>query len=606
MSLESMLADLGAINVGHIPDDGELYRFHVNGKSGKNAWAVKFAGGEAGIYGCWGVTDEDGIFWSDRGAVIDDAKREKWRLDSERIKARKIEGWERVARECVAKWEALRDGGKSEYLRKKGVNAWGVKVDSAGVLWIPLRDKAGKLWNLQRIAEDGEKLFEFGGKVSGCHFIIDGSADRVVLCEGYATGASIHEATGYRVIVCFNADNMVKVAAEFANVSGVVVAADNDESGKGEFVARKIKDLYGIGYVMPRERGDFNDRVGDIIPALMECVEAFSLGHYLDDKTKAPDDLISPRVLVPNGMCLFGGAPKVGKSDFILSWLMHMAAGIEFMGMKPARPLRVFYLQAEIGYHYIKERIAQVEIDRRGMDIARGNMVITPRMRMLLDADGVVKVGNAIKAMGGCDIIAIDPLRNVFDGESENDNAEMIKFLVGRVEALRPYSGGEAGIIMAHHTKKIAKDELAVDPFLAFSGASSLRGFYNTGMMMYRPDEEVSERVLAFELRDGKPIKNMHLDKIEGRWFIIPKEQSRVAHEGVGKKNDNERARKVHVICEQVRAGIERGDFYTKAGLSELLAGRFDLGASKTIRNLINEMLAQGDLVLSGDGKLVN
>jgi phage/plasmid primase-like uncharacterized protein len=605
MSLESLLADLGAINVGHIPDDGELYRFHVKGKTGKNAWAVKFAGGEAGKYGCWGVTDEDGIFWSDKGAVIDDAKREKWRLDSERIKARKIEGWERVARECASKWEAIVGGGESEYLQRKGVRGHGVKVDSAGVLWIPLRDKDGKLWNLQRITS-GEKLFESGGRVSGCYFIIEGTADRVVLCEGYATGASIHEATGYRVIVCFNADNMVKVAEVFKDVPKVVVAADNDESGKGEAVARKIKDLYGIGYVIPRSLGDFNDQLGDIVPLLMECVEAFSLAHYLDDKTKAPDDLISPRVLVPNGMCLFGGAPKVGKSDFILSWLMHMAAGVEFMGMKPARPLRVFYLQAEIGYHYIKERIAQVDIERRSIDVARGNMVITPRMRMLLDADGVVKVGNAIKAMGGCDIIAIDPLRNVFDGESENDNAEMIKFLVGRVEALRAYSGGDAGIIMAHHTKKVAKDELAIDPFLAFSGASSLRGFYNTGMMMYRPDEQVSERVLAFELRDGKPLPNMHLDKIEGRWLIIPKEQSRVAHESTGKKNDNERARKVHVVCEQVRAGIERGDFYTRRGLSELLAGRFDLGSSATINRMLGEMIAQGELLLSGDGKLVN
>jgi RecA-family ATPase len=42
------------------------------------------------------------------------------------------------------------------------------------------------------------------------------------------------------------------------------------------------------------------------------------------------------------------GSAKVGKSDFLISWLVHMAAGVPFLGFTPPRPLRVFYLQAEI------------------------------------------------------------------------------------------------------------------------------------------------------------------------------------------------------------------------------------------------------------------
>ena len=48
-----------------------------------------------------------------------------------------------------------------------------------------------------------------------------------------------------------------------------------------------------------------------------------------------PEDIIAPRVLTPGGLLVLGGAPKVGKSDFLISLLAHMAAGIPFLGLKP-------------------------------------------------------------------------------------------------------------------------------------------------------------------------------------------------------------------------------------------------------------------------------
>jgi hypothetical protein len=357
-----------------------------------------------------------------------------------------------------------------------------------------------------------------------------------------------------------------------------------------ESVAKEIKRLHGINYVIPPAVGtDFNN-CGDISSFFLSMVDVFSIEHYLNDKSPVPQDLISPRILVPNGMCLFGGAPKVGKSDFILSWLMHMAAGVEFMGMAASRPLKIFYLQAEIGYFYIRERIENVDISPEALEIAKKNMLITPRLRQVLDADGVAKVGNTIRAMGGCDIIAIDPLRNLFDGESENDNAEMMRFLLQRVEALRPYSGGECGIVMVHHTKKVAKDELMADPFLAFSGASSLRGFYNTGIMMYRPDEDISERVLAFELRDGKPIDKIHADKQNGRWYQIHKEPERASNP------IDERLEKIQNLKRVIAEEARHRNHFTVRKLSEFMAGRYGFGASRTNNTFIQELITQGEL----------
>lgn len=86
--------------------------------------------------------------------------------------------------------------------------------------------------------------------------------------------------------------------------------------------------------------------------SINKMVPAFTLGQLLQDDSPMPSDVIAPRIVTPGGLLIFGGAPKVGKSDFLISWLVHMAAGKPFLEMKPAKPLKIFYLQTEIGYHF--------------------------------------------------------------------------------------------------------------------------------------------------------------------------------------------------------------------------------------------------------------
>ena len=44
------------------------------------------------------------------------------------------------------------------------------------------------------------------------------------------------------------------------------------------------------------------------------------------------------RVLTPGGLLVLGGAPKVGKSDLLIALLVHMAAGVPFLGQVPLDP----------------------------------------------------------------------------------------------------------------------------------------------------------------------------------------------------------------------------------------------------------------------------
>lgn len=615
-AFETFLSSHGFIIDKAIAPDGEIYRFaHTDKRHSKSCWAILFATGDAGVWGDWRHGDSN--FWHHQGREykhltqkerdIIDAQRKS---ANERIERQRSE----FAQSNLAAWQAIEDkGGSCTYLDKKRVGNYGLKIDAAGNAYCPARDLDGKFWNYQNISSD-PKLFQHG-RMSGCFHLIEGNREQIVITSGYATGASIHEATGLCVAVCFGDSNVLTVARilKEAGWRNLIVAADNDSEGSnsGNKIAQRAADEIGLPAVLPDSQGDFNDAIcrGErIYSYFYETTPIFSFGELLTDDTPMPEDVIAPRVLTEGGMLVFGGAPKVGKSDFMLSWLCHMAAGIPFMGMTPPRPLKIFYLQAEVQYHYLRERVKMVDIDSRYDTTISRNLFITPQVRLMLDERGVKTIGHTIRQCFGNDapdIIAIDPISNVYDKESENDNSQMMAFLSGRVEALRAYASEKTSFMLVHHTKKIAKDELAKDPFQMFSGASSLRRYYTTGMLMFRPDEEVSECVLTYEVRNGARIPNINIDKDMGRWVVVPKEASRIGKHDIERSLDDSRQQKVAILIDELKHQTRLGNNYSARSFADFMAGKSGLGASRTIQTLLGEMLAQGDIWSEpeGDGK---
>ncbi|NJR40975.1 MAG: hypothetical protein HC781_21710, partial [Leptolyngbyaceae cyanobacterium CSU_1_4] len=69
----------------------------------------------------------------------------------------------------------------------------------------------------QRIAESGEKKFLYGGRKSGLwHWVGTPPTDQaapapLLIAEGYATAASVYEATGYPCAVAFDCGNLIHV-----------------------------------------------------------------------------------------------------------------------------------------------------------------------------------------------------------------------------------------------------------------------------------------------------------------------------------------------------------------------------------------------------------
>jgi len=133
------------------------------------------------------------------------------------------------------------------------------------------------LLTVQPNAPDGPKRFLSGARARGAiHALGERNSPRQLLCEGYATGVSLHLAAkelwgSHCVIVTFSANNLLAVAPHFPKA---LVCADHDASGVGERIARDT----GHPWVMPPDVGtDFNDvycRLGPVSGrrAVMEMI----------------------------------------------------------------------------------------------------------------------------------------------------------------------------------------------------------------------------------------------------------------------------------------------------------------------------------------------
>lgn len=171
-----------------------------------------------------------------------EALRQRLAEDKRRAeRARKVEA-QRAAERAAKAWRQYTEQGESDYLTKKGVGAHGVRYSPQGALVIPMLDTAGVVHGLQIIRRTGArglgKEFWPAGLIKKGHFHLIGMpvpGGVLLLVEGYATGASLHEATGLPVAVAFDAGNLAPVAAALRKrykLARILVCADDDTTQK--------------------------------------------------------------------------------------------------------------------------------------------------------------------------------------------------------------------------------------------------------------------------------------------------------------------------------------------------------------------------------------
>jgi putative DNA primase/helicase len=277
------MADKGiSTNADMIPD-GAIHRVHVIGdKNGtRNGYYAFYGDGiPAGFFGSWRL----GVQFTWSAKLHSEMTRSDRRMRSIRLQQMRLKhDAERQQRQLkAASWAAIlwsKCIGAEQthpYLVSKGIQPHHLRQQGE-LLFVPMINAKGELWNLQRIWPDGTKRFMQDGCIKGCFALFgDLSSGPIYVCEGVATGASIHEKSGIPTVCAMNAGNLISVCSALARPDRqIIICADNDhrtDGNPGVTKGREAAAAVGAGLTWPDTCGlsctcsDFND--------VLNCVNA--------------------------------------------------------------------------------------------------------------------------------------------------------------------------------------------------------------------------------------------------------------------------------------------------------------------------------------------
>ena len=271
--------------------DGELHRYRVHDdksceKSG--AYCIHSDGWPAGFVQDWrrgikenwrydisGLDDEQRRYFNSEEYR---AKCEEQERRAEMLRQKKRQERSKFARQL---WEKLDPAPEDHpYLKRKNVKSYGLRFNSSwhdetiyslkNCLAVPLKNVEGQVMSIQWIpaASEQHKLFYQGAELKGAFFSIGletlktDPAQTVLLGEGYATMAKVHELTDKPVAAAMSCHRLQEIAELIRDTypeSLILIAADNDHETEqkrginpGVFYAEGVvKKKLAAGMIVP-------------------------------------------------------------------------------------------------------------------------------------------------------------------------------------------------------------------------------------------------------------------------------------------------------------------------------------------------------------------
>lgn len=246
-------------------------------------------------------------------------------------------------------WDAASECSDHAYLTRKGVKPYGLRVGrwplrnrdgeiyahAENTLLIPLRNSGAKITTLQAVFsqlppgyETDKAFLKDGVKSASWHTIGDFStASTVALCEGYATGATVHALTGWCVLVCFDRTNLMPVGKKIkphADGKTLIVCADNDRhtlGNPGLTAAKAVGAEIGARVLIPEFAGedgtDFND-----LPT------SDALKQLTSNQLPKPADIPTPA-----NVDFYSPLPDINSTGKPLATIENLAAIVDRLGV---------------------------------------------------------------------------------------------------------------------------------------------------------------------------------------------------------------------------------------------------------------------------------
>ncbi|CAK7037994.1 MAG: hypothetical protein DELT_00652 [Desulfovibrio sp.] len=433
--------------------DGKLHRCPTEAKPHKqNGAYIAHLDTPATLWWCNWESVEQGTFTDAEERTLSQAEKEALQQRQAAVKQQREA--EFAQRQTAAAQKAQSELNASAlcspehpYLRRKGVPPLAdIRQDRNGMLLVPVRDASGNVQTLQRISPDGEKRFLTGGKVHGGHFVVQGKPEKpLAVCEGYATGASVHLACDCTVYVAFSANNLPAVAgiarSKFPDAP-MLICADNDEAGrnKGQEAAQTAQARFILPSFSTGTGTDFNDlHQGEGLQEVRRQLEApetpplansvsplvsLNMRDFLSMPIPERGYLLSP-VLPVQGIGIMYAPRGIGKTFAALSVAVAVASGGAVFDWRAPMPKKVLYMDGEMPAISMQSRLTALV---KGMSIpphALENMtIITPDLQPcpmpdLSTAGGQAQLEPYLK---GVDMVVVDNISTLCRTGKENES----------------------------------------------------------------------------------------------------------------------------------------------------------------------------------------
>ena len=538
--------------------DGQIHRYPIIGdKYGQTtgAYCIFTDNWPAGWLHNWRTGEH--VTWSfDRNRLDDDGRvyfsdEKKYQEMLEKSRQHQLEVQEKLKQEQAEASERTRILFESlppapdnfHYFGVKNVRNFGLHYHKqSNCIAVPLHDINGRFVSLQWINEEGDKRFVSGCPIRGAFFAValdtlKGNPDYpILICEGYATLATIYEAVHYPVVAAMNCHNILPVTEALKKKypkRKIIIMADNDlhnEVNSGLNCANEACEKFHLdGVVFPKfsrkETGtDWNDYCAlhgedETASILHEQINLYCLPKYKQNivkqvrKINAQDlrnKIFPPRKwaidgFLSSGLTILAGGPKVGKSILALHLSLGIAIGGCVLGKINVKQGDVLYLTLEDTEQRLQERINGSNLPD-DCDISKLDLVYEiPRQHL----GGVDYIRWWLEDHPEARLVIIDTLqkfRKPLSGKGSMyaEDYDVIADLKKLADEF------DVAFLIIHHLKKERVNE---DWLNEFSGSQGLAGAADTlfslkrarvdkGGILHRTGRDVEEMDFAMQL-DG-------------------------------------------------------------------------------------------------------
>jgi putative DNA primase/helicase len=395
-SLASIRAEIErhGLAPGDLTPDGLLHRCPTNDRpQALNGWIICWPDGRGAMCGDWRAGWSRYVSGNGAGTLTQ-ADRE--RIEAARVSARQARAADHQAAAERARsiYERARPASPDHhYLIKKGIKPLPGLRQSGKLLVVPVQDEAGRIVSLQFIGPDGQKRFLKGGRTGGGLFAVKGG-ETLAICEGMATGASIHQTTGWTVLCAFNCGNL-KCVAKIARTRypdrRIIICGDHDTETPGNpgrtaarDAARAVSGLVALPDTggKPCDWNDYAQAHGlEATRAALEQAQEPGQEQLPPEQAQMPakghklvlrpvslqelltldfpprENLLDP--WLPSQGLVMAYAPRgLGKTFFAGGVAYACCTGGQYLGWRAPRPNGVLYIDGEMPGAVMQERFA--------------------------------------------------------------------------------------------------------------------------------------------------------------------------------------------------------------------------------------------------------